>query len=96
MLSIFFYNSKFNKRFNMNLDKKTYLLLVMKKMLRITWGLLPNISSKQKITLLYLLLEKQGLVNPVWLNLSFRMLSTRLLNNLKNVITFRKCSQVLM
>ena len=59
-------------------------------------GLLPNISSKQKITLLYLLLEKQGLVNPVWLNLSFRMLSTRLLNNLKNVITFRKCSQVLM
>jgi hypothetical protein len=44
----------------MNLDKNLPALVM--KMLRITWGLLPNISSKQKITLLYLLLEKQGLV----------------------------------
>ncbi|VTN19787.1 Uncharacterised protein [Klebsiella pneumoniae] len=78
----------------MNLDKSLPALVM--KNVEDNMGLLPNISSKQKITLLYLLLEKQGLVNPVWLNLSFRMLSTRLLNNLKNVITFRKCSQVLM
>ncbi len=78
----------------MNLDKNLPALVM--KNVEDNMGLLPNISSKQKITLLYLLLEKQGLVNPVWLNLSFRMLSTRLLNNLKNVITFRKCSQVLM
>ncbi len=59
-------------------------------------GSLLNISSKQKITLLYLLLEKQVLVNPVWLNLRFPMLYTLPLSNLKNVITFRRCSQVLM
>lgn len=78
----------------MNLDKNLPALVM--KNLEDNMGSLLNISSKQKIKLLYLLLEKPGLVNPVWLNLRFPMLYTLPLSNLKNVITFRRCSQVLM
>ncbi len=78
----------------MNLDKNLPALVM--KNLEDNMGSLLNISSKQKIKLLYLLLEKPGLVNHVWLNLRFPMLYTLPLSNLKNVITFRKCSQVLM
>jgi hypothetical protein len=52
------------------LDKNLPALVM--KMLSDNMGLLPNIKQTED-NALYLLLEKQGSANPVWLNLSFRM-----------------------
>lgn len=78
----------------MNLDKNLPALVM--KNLEDNMGVITKYLKQTEDKALYLLLEKPGLVNPVWLNLRFPMLYTLPLSNLKNVITFRRCSQVLM